>query len=158
MSWRSHSQRTGENAAPLGNARRWGGGDASPPSQSSAPAPGNGFSSGLPPIPTAAAAAANRAAEIAARLAGGGSVNPAAAEKRDREDGSGSVQDDGGEYHSIASCPSLTLTGVRTYLLTFLSSVSLPFSSSQETFSLGRCRSSCQCHHGHHWGRERSRS
>lgn len=52
-----------------------------------------GGSSGLPSIPSAAAAAANRAAEIAARLNGGG----LAADKRGREEGSG-TPDDGGEH------------------------------------------------------------
>ncbi|PWN22997.1 hypothetical protein BCV69DRAFT_275839 [Microstroma glucosiphilum] len=114
MSWRSNSQRTGENAAPLAKVRRWGGGggdEASPPAPPSSGYNGNGASSygsppmsqsytgasqpyggpsGLPSIPSAAAAAANRAAEIAARLNGGGGL---AADKRGREEGSGTPDD-----------------------------------------------------------------
>ncbi|EPQ31239.1 uncharacterized protein PFL1_01424 [Pseudozyma flocculosa PF-1] len=44
MSWRSNAQRTGMNAQPLGNARRWGGGGgAASPSQEPAAAAGGGY-------------------------------------------------------------------------------------------------------------------
>lgn len=121
MSWRSNAQRTGENAAPLQNARRWGGGGGGGPgvseNGSGYPSGGNPYgapyggpsgngSSSLPSIPSAAAAAASRAAEIAAKLAGGGS--PGMTEKRDRDDGSSTpLADDGGEWMQPATC-SLT--------------------------------------------------
>ncbi|CAO1618476.1 unnamed protein product [Sympodiomycopsis kandeliae] len=112
MSWRSNAQRTGENAAPLQNARRWGGGGGggSPNDTGSAfPSGGNPYgapyggpqgngNSSLPSVPSAAAAAASRAADIAAKLAGGVAVggSPGLADKRDREDGSSvPLADDG---------------------------------------------------------------
>jgi splicing factor 1 len=144
MSWRSNSQRTGENAAPLAKVRRWGGGggdEASPPAPPSAGYNGNGASSygsppvsqsyngasqpyggpsGLPSIPSAAAAAANRAAEIAARLNGGG----LAADKRGREDGSG-TPDDGGE-DVLALCMTPSSEAVLAHLDAFFDSLCSP--------------------------------
>ncbi|PWN30296.1 hypothetical protein BDZ90DRAFT_257381 [Jaminaea rosea] len=113
MSWRNNSQRTGENAAPLQNARRWGGGGGA-----------GGASDGYAPPPmatsasygqdAAAMAAAARAAEIAAKLAGGGGVY--GGEKRDRagSDGSPAGGDDAPRKRRSRWGDAAPTTGVTT--------------------------------------------
>ncbi|UZJ52151.1 hypothetical protein CBS101457_001471 [Exobasidium rhododendri] len=50
MSWRSNQQKTGENALPLGNSRRWGGGGGGPAPTQGGGGPGQGmYGGGGPP-------------------------------------------------------------------------------------------------------------